>query len=305
MTATKIASFLPLAGAVIALAFSHISSEPIARSTATHDPSSSNGAKVIEVVTDCDECPPMVRIPPLPGTDKPLYAGRHEVTWKEYHAAMEEADCPLPIIPGVDYDADYLRHRIANYSHDIPISYIPPDDFECYVDWIRGKTGKPYRLPTAAEWEHLARAGSTTRYPWGDEMGFGNAAIYSRFDRSKFPRADLGDPRFMQSTNRRLVPVESFAPNPWGLYDVVGNVSEYVSDTKADGARCVQKYGEDRCELIAHRGGGTMSVTLRMKPAEPTHEVGADDDHIGTIRWTYIRLSKDNPQPNGYRLVRN
>jgi formylglycine-generating enzyme required for sulfatase activity len=76
-------------------------------------------------------------------------------------------------------------------------------------------TGRSYWLLTEAEWEYAARAGSTTAYFWGDQIGRGNANCNecdSRWD------------------NQRTAPVGSFAPNQFGLYDIVGNVSQWVQD---------------------------------------------------------------------------
>ena len=76
-------------------------------------------------------------------------------------------------------------------------------------------TGKDYRLLTEAEWEYAARAGTTTRYVWGAEIGVGNAncnGCGSGWD------------------NRETAPVGSFAPNAFGLYDMAGNVWKWTQD---------------------------------------------------------------------------
>ena len=89
------------------------------------------------------------------------------------------------------------------------------DDAQQYVAWFSEMTGKPYRLLTEAEWEYAARAGSTTAYSWGDEIGAGNAncdGCGSGWDNSK------------------TAPVGSFNPNAFGLYDMAGNVWRWVQD---------------------------------------------------------------------------
>jgi formylglycine-generating enzyme required for sulfatase activity len=79
-------------------------------------------------------------------------------------------------------------------------------------------TGKEYRLLSEAEWEYAARAGTTTAYSWGDDIGIGNA------------NCDSCGSRWDKQTS----PVGSFKPNAWGLYDMHGNVYEWVEDTWHD-----------------------------------------------------------------------
>ena len=95
----------------------------------------------------------------------------------------------------------------------------PGIDAQQYVAWISKLTGKPYRLLSEAEWEYAARAGTQTAYSWGDEIGKGNAncnGCGSQWD------------------GRQTAPVGSFAPNAFGLYDMHGNVWEWVEDCYHD-----------------------------------------------------------------------
>ena len=82
--------------------------------------------------------------------------------------------------------------------------------------WLSQLTGKEYRLLTEAEWEYVARAGAGTRYSWGDDLGKANAVCDG-----------CGSPWDLRQT----APVGSFKPNAFGLYDVHGNVWEWVEDT--------------------------------------------------------------------------
>jgi formylglycine-generating enzyme required for sulfatase activity len=94
------------------------------------------------------------------------------------------------------------------------------DDAQRYVEWLSRLTGRPYRLLTEAEWEYAARAGTMTVYPWGDEIGKGNAncnGCGSEWD------------------GRQTSPVGSFKPNAFGLYDVAGNAWQWVQDCYHDG----------------------------------------------------------------------
>jgi formylglycine-generating enzyme required for sulfatase activity len=96
-----------------------------------------------------------------------------------------------------------------------PVINVSWDDAGAYVSWLAEKTGKPYRLLSEAEYEYAARAGTTTTYPWGGDIGKNNANCEdcgSRWD------------------NKQTAPVGSFAPNQFGLYDMIGNVAEWTED---------------------------------------------------------------------------
>ena len=89
------------------------------------------------------------------------------------------------------------------------------DDAQLYVRWLSQRTGGKYRLLSESEWEYVARAGTTTRYNWGNEIGHNRAncdGCGSRWD------------------DEKTAPVGSFSANAWGLYDVHGNVLEWVGD---------------------------------------------------------------------------
>jgi formylglycine-generating enzyme required for sulfatase activity len=125
-----------------------------------------------------------------------------------------------------------------------------------YLTWFSEMTGKPYRLLTEAEWEYAARAGTTTAYFWGDEIGTGNANCLecgSAWD------------------NRETSPVGSFQPNAFGLYDVTGNVWQWTQDcyhkdyngAPTDGS--VWPGGD--CSARVIRGGGFWSTPRDVRLA--------------------------------------
>lgn len=112
-----------------------------------------------------------------------------------------------------------------------PVVHVDWDDARAYVTWLAESTGQPYRLPSEAEFEYALRAGSQGVYPWGDDVPlqpFGN--VSSAGDRSRGRREwsnafpGIGDGHF------GIAPVRSYEANPFGLYDLVGNVSEWVED---------------------------------------------------------------------------
>ena len=93
---------------------------------------------------------------------------------------------------------------------------LPAEDAQRYVVWLSGVTSRPYRLLTEAEYEYAVRAGTQTAYPWGDEIAKDKANCFGCDSDSRW--------------NQQTAPVGSFAANPFGLYDMVGNVWEWVED---------------------------------------------------------------------------
>ena len=96
-----------------------------------------------------------------------------------------------------------------------PVINVSWEDAVAYTKWLSGQTGERYRLPTEAEWEYAARAGSVTAYSWGNEIGSNRANC-----------DDCGS----QWDGGQTAPVGSFGANSWGLYDMHGNVWEWVQD---------------------------------------------------------------------------
>lgn len=96
-----------------------------------------------------------------------------------------------------------------------PVFNVSWHDAVAYTQWLSSKTGKTYRLPSEAEWEYAARAGSTTNYSWGDGLGYDHA--YCRGCNNQW--SGLTAPE-----------VGSFSANRWGLHDMHGNVAEWVQD---------------------------------------------------------------------------
>ena len=95
-----------------------------------------------------------------------------------------------------------------------PATNVSWKDAQHYVAWLSQETGAEYRLPTEAEWEYAARAGTTTQYSWGNDIGVNRGNC-----------KDCGSP-----WEEQTAPVGSFAPNGFGLYDMHGNLWEWVAD---------------------------------------------------------------------------
>jgi len=127
-----------------------------------------------------------------------------------------------------------MAFRNPNYpqagSH--PVACLNFADSKAYAEWLARKLGKSYRLLSDAEWEYAARAGSTTRYYFGDDEGdlcrYGNVG-----DQSSISHLKLNSGTTTALCNDGYIftaPVGSFLPNAFGLYDMIGNIWEWVED---------------------------------------------------------------------------
>jgi formylglycine-generating enzyme required for sulfatase activity len=130
---------------------------------------------------------------------------RFVVTFADWDACVSVGGCPQE---GRATDVGWGRGTR-------PVIFVSWDDAQAYVAWLSRMTGKAYRLLSEAEWEYAARAGSTTAYFWGEEIGKNNASCNG-----------CGS----QWDNRQTSSVESFKPNDFGLHDMAGNVWQWVQD---------------------------------------------------------------------------
>jgi formylglycine-generating enzyme required for sulfatase activity len=131
----------------------------------------------------------------------PFAVSKFEVTFAQWDACVAASACP--------------RATDSWGRGSMPVVNVSWDDARHYAGWLSHTTGKRYRLLTEAEWEYAARAGSDSRYPWGDAAGVNNANC-----------VDCNSKWTLQTA-----PVGSFEPNAWGLYDCSGNVWEWVEDS--------------------------------------------------------------------------
>ena len=137
---------------------------------------------------------------------KPFAVSKFDVTFADWDACVSVGGCPKATDSGFGRDTK-------------PVINVSWDDAQIYVAWLSKMTGQPYRLLTEAEWEYAARAGTTTAYYWGDDIGKGNAnckGCGSQWDA------------------KQTSPVGSFAANQFGLYDMAGNVYQWVQDCYHD-----------------------------------------------------------------------
>jgi len=214
---------------------------------------------------DCADCPEMVVIPPgsfMMGTPAAAPAagadaaegdvvvielrhafalGRHEVTRGEY--ARFIADSGHEPQPGCRiWDPAIFRFSVdgrrgwqdlatpASPTDDMPVSCVSFGDAQAYAHWLASKTGSRYRLPSEAEWEYAARAGSRTLRFWGD--GAENGCDFANtYDLVAAARYRLGwEEAACRDGYPDLAPVGQFGANGFGLQDMIGNVREWVQD---------------------------------------------------------------------------
>jgi formylglycine-generating enzyme required for sulfatase activity len=194
-------------------------------------PERERALKPKEIFKECDKCPEMVVVPAgsfmmgspaneqgrdidespqhLVTIAKPFAVGRVAVTFDEWDACVADGGCN-----------GYRPQDLGWGRNRRPVINVSWDDATAYAAWLSRKTGKPYGLLTEAEWEYAARAGSTTAYYWGDEIGKGNANCA--------PVGNLECGSIWD--NKQTAPVGSFAANAFGLYDMAGNVWQWVQD---------------------------------------------------------------------------
>jgi formylglycine-generating enzyme required for sulfatase activity len=188
--------------------------------------------------------------------------GKTEVTFEEYDACVSAGACQEPP------DSGWGRG-------DRPVINVSWEDAKTYTTWLSRMTGKDYRLLTEAEWEYAARAGSTTAYSWGNEVGEGNAncsGCKSHWD------------------GKQTAPVGSFKPNAFGLSDMHGNVWEWMQDchdvySKApnDGTAAKER---SKCNRVLRGGSWRMAPNL-MRAA-----VRYDYLPIGRIHFVGFRVAR-------------
>ena len=182
--------------------------------------------------------------------------GRYEVTFEEYERFVRAAGRGRPD------DGGWGRGRR-------PVINVSWADATAYAAWLSAETGLRYRLPSEAEWEYAARAGTETRYSWGNAIGRNRANCWdcgSRWD------------------GEQTAPVGSFAANTWGLHDLHGNVTEWVEDCWHDSYRGAPADGRawttgGSCSRRVSRGGSWRDGPRYLRAANRYRD-SAGDRHV-------------------------
>ena len=222
---------------------------------------------------ECDQCPEMVVVPaghftmgsstgePERFNDegpqhqvtigKAFAVGKFSVTFDEWDACVTDGGCN-----------GYRPHDEGWGRGRRPVIYVSWDDASAYVAWLSRKTGKAYRFLSESEREYVTRAGTTTAFWWGSSVttrqaNYNGTNAYNKGEKGEFRNMTL--------------PVGSFEPNPWGLYDVHGNVWDWVEDcfhfsyqgAPADGTA----WTTGDCNIRVLRGGSWWNPPTAIRAA--------------------------------------
>lgn len=201
---------------------------------------------------------------------EPFWMGKYEVTWNEYDIWSFNLDIQrrktLNLQPtALDPKADAVTRPTKPYTdmtfgmgHDgYPAICMTQHAAKTYCEWLSEKTGQYYRLPTEAEWEYACRAGSKTAYFFGDDP--------AKLDEYAW---------HFGNSDEKYHPIGKKKPNPWGLYDIHGNVSEL----------CLDQYDENRYANILKQGMGASPLLAVTKLYPTVARGGSWDDDAEQLR---------------------
>jgi formylglycine-generating enzyme required for sulfatase activity len=231
---------------------------------------------------DCPRCPEMIVVPAgtfvmgAPETElgyndtdgpqrvvmirHPFAIGKFEVTFAEWEACVADGGCqgnPSPL------DEGWGRGRK-------PVINVSWEDAKQYVAWLSRTTHKPYRLPAEAEWEYAARAGTTSPFSTGSTITTDQANFQDHFNAAN-------DDESRTHYRQQSIEVGSFPPNGWGIYDIHGNVWEWVEDSwhenymEAPGSGLSWPDGDLSYRVL--RGGSWYSLATDVRSASRRREV--------------------------------
>jgi formylglycine-generating enzyme required for sulfatase activity len=251
---------------------------------------------------DCTECPEMVALPAgefMMGSPrnergrqgveglprrvviaKEIAVGKFEITVDQFSAFVTETGMTVSDLCHVMVDVAgarpvwgppkaSFRQPGFEVTGSQPVVCVSWHEAQAYAVWLKRRTGKPYRLPTEAEWEYAARADASTAYSFGDDETA--LCAYAKF-------ADLGSRLGWGGTCRSHIaaygplPVGSLKPNRWGIFDMHGNAWEWVEDCWTPIATEIPTDGSafsrpGSCEVGVTRGGGWAAGSSRLRSA--------------------------------------
>ncbi len=193
-----------------------------------------------------------------------FYMGKHEVTFAEYDKFCTATERAKP------NDSGWGRG-------DRPVVNVTWDDAVDFSLWLSKTTGRTFRLPSEAMWEYAARAGTTTKYWWGDDFGMNKARCRV-----------CAEGEYLKKT----APVGSFPANPWGLYDTSGNVFEWTLDNYHPDYKGAPTNGKPW-----YKGGDTGKKIVRGGSWT------SREHHMAVSSRDWEKAHKGNSDTLGFRLV--
>jgi formylglycine-generating enzyme required for sulfatase activity len=222
---------------------------------------------------ECDKCPEMIVAPTgsfqMGSSEKsanhdaieapqhkvtfarPFSVGRYAVTFDEWDTCVADGGC-----------TGYRPFENGWGRGKRPVINISWMDAKNYVAWLSERTGKQYRLLSEAEREYVTRAGTSSAYSWGVTVSRRQANFDDKASQDKNAKGGAG---------RRTMPVDAFQPNSWGLYQVHGNIWEWVEDClneNYDGAPTDgSAWSTGQCERRILRGGSWVSTAESIRSA--------------------------------------
>lgn len=268
---------------------------------------------------DCPDCPEMVIIPAgsfMMGSPEdeegraadegpqhrvtigaPFALGRYEVTRGQFSRFVSETDYEAEgcrYWDGDSWENDTNRnwHNPGYEQTDAhPVTCVSWEDAKVYLDWLRKETrDDSYRLPSEAEWEYAARAGTTTAYFWGDEADNG-CAFANGVDQTAMK--DESDWSLMACDDGYFgtAPVGSYSANPFGLHDMSGNLREWVEDRWHENHHGAPSDGSSRVKgnnsARVFRGGSWFSEPRFLRSAD--RNSSEPDGRYGIIGFRVAR----------------
>ena len=230
---------------------------------------------------DCDDCPEMVVIPAgsflMGSKDDPFASSRPSSDETPQHAVSIKAFSIGKFEVTQEQWFALMGNLPSNFKgRTLPVEQVSWNDAQAFVKKLSEKTGKQYRLPSEAEWEYAARAGSQTAYTFGDDaQELGRYAWFS------------------QNSDQTTHPVGEKQPNAFGLYDMGGNVWEWTEDcwnkhyngAPTDG----RAWTTGDCSLRVVRGGSWYFIPLGLRAASR-----AGDSASYRISVNGFRVAREN-----------
>jgi formylglycine-generating enzyme len=253
----------------------------------------------------------LIELPQHGETVKSFAIGRYDVTRGEFAAFITDSGYKMKTETGcargsIDPLAESRRKNWRNpgfpQTDRDPVVCVSWDEADAYTAWLSRKTGQAYRLPTEAEWEYAARAGTTTPRFWGNNNACKYANVYD-LSAMKAIAAENGKKTVKPYAGdfhcddgyANTSPVGVFRPNTFGLYDMLGNVEQLVSD-------CLGPYGANRqtqpagnaCSAHVARGGsfewGPFGIRSASRNNLPTVAAG---NILNRRTGTGFRVARD------------